>query len=449
MRRVVITGLGALSPHGLGAPAFWSALLEGKSSLAPLAHFDSSAFPARVAGAIPPFKTTDYVPKSYRKATKIMARDIELAVVAADFAVRDGKLATKEVLESSGEKVLAEGFSKPNAARVGCNIGAGLICADLNELTAAMAQARNPDGSFSLSRWGKSEDPGKTSGMDNLTPLWLLKYLPNMLACHVSILHDTEGPSNTITCGQASAGLALAEACRTIQRGNADLALVGGCESKIHPMGLMRWSLLQRLNTTSNDAPQAACRPLDQAAAGTVLAEGGAVLVIEALEHAQQRNATIYAEVVGFGSSANGGEVIDPDPSGEAPAVAMRKALQDAQIGPEAVQLVIPSGYGVRSWDKVDAAALRQAFGAALGSIAVAPARGGVGDCGAGAQALDLVAAAMALREQTLFPVVNCPNPIDGLAVPQVRKGANLTHAVVVTSALGGQNSAIVLKRYS
>ncbi len=291
MRRVVITGLGAISPHGLGAPAFWNALLEGKSSVASLTRFDPASFASRVAGAIPPFKTTEFVPKSYRKATKIMARDIELAVLAADFAVRDAKLATKGVLEASGDKLLAEGFTRPDPARVGCNIGAGLICADLDELTQAMVQAKNPDGSFSLAKWGRSEDPGKTSGMDNLTPLWLLKYLPNMLACHVSIIHDTQGPSNTITCGQASAGLALAEACRTIQRGAADLALVGGCESKLHPMGLLRWSLLGRLTTASNDNPSAACRPLDATAAGTVLAEGGAVLVIEELERARQRSA--------------------------------------------------------------------------------------------------------------------------------------------------------------
>src|SRR6185295_5910109 len=143
-------------------------------------------------------------------------------------------------------------------ARVGCNIGAGLISCDLDELTAAMAEVRNPDNSMNLARWGKSEDPAKPSGMDKLTPLWLLKYLQNMLSCHVSIIHDTQGPSNTITCGQSSAGLAMAEATRTIQRGQADMALVGGVESKVHPMALMRWSLIGRLNGTSNANPGAA-----------------------------------------------------------------------------------------------------------------------------------------------------------------------------------------------
>lgn len=446
MRRVVITGLGAVSPHGLGAPALWNALVEGKSSTTALTAFDPSAFSSRVAGAVPAFKTTDYVPKSYRKSTKIMARDIELAVVAADFAVKDAKLATRGLLESVGEGILSQGFTKVEPGRVGCNIGAGLICADLDELTQAMVPARNPDNTLDLARWGKSEDPGKTSGMENLTPLWLLKYLPNMLACHVSIIHDTEGPSNTITCGQSSAGLAMAEAARTIQRGAADVALVGGCESKLHPMGLMRWTLLNRLNPGANETPETACRPLDETAAGTVVAEGGAVLVIEELQHALARGATIYAEVVGLGSTSNACSTTGPEPDGEALAAAMRKALKDAGVEPGAVQLVVPPGYGIPDWDRADAAAILKTFSH---KPAVVPMRGGIGDAGAGTQALDLVGAAMALHQQVLPPATNCRKPLAGLNVPQAKTPASLTHAVVVCSALGGQNSAIVLKRYT
>jgi 3-oxoacyl-[acyl-carrier-protein] synthase II len=453
MRRVVITGLGAISPHGLGAPALWEALAAGKSSLATLTRFDPAAFPSQVAGVVPAFKTTDFVPKSYRKATKIMARDIELAVVAADFAVRDARLATKGILETTPQDKLPADrgpWTRPDPARVGCNIGAGLICADLNELTSAMIVARNPDNSLNLAGWGKSEDPAKTSGMDNLTPLWLLKYLPNMLACHVSIIHDTQGPSNTITCGQASAGLALAEAARTIQRGAADLALVGGCETKLHPMGLMRWCLLNRLNTTSNDNPAAACRPYDSAAAGAVFAEGGAVLVIEEYEHAKARGATIYAEVAGLGCSASASaNVVDPDPTGEAPAVAIKKALKEAAIAPDSVNLVIPPSYGIPAWDAADVRALQAALGQALARTAVLPARAGIGDCGAGAQALDLVAAALALHHQTLPPAVNCDHPIAGLAVSSARQAKNLDYAVILASALGGQNSAVVLGKCS
>jgi 3-oxoacyl-[acyl-carrier-protein] synthase II len=282
--------------------------------------------------------------------------------------------------------------------------------------------------------------------MESLTPLWLLKYLPNMLACHVSIIHDTQGPSNTITCGQASAGLALQEAARTILRGNADVALIGGCESKVHPMGLMRWSKLDRLTTRHNDDPQNACRPMDMEASGSVIAEGGAVLVIESLEHAQARGAKILAEVAGFGSTATGVGIRETEPTGAAMAAAMNKALRDARIDAQRIDMVVPPGFGMAATDKAEAAAIHAVFGQR--PVPVAPLRGGIGDCGAGVQALDLAGAALALRDQVIPPAVNCPHPIAGLNVPQGKLSGPVEAVMVLASALGGQNSAVVLKRF-
>jgi 3-oxoacyl-[acyl-carrier-protein] synthase II len=449
MRRVVITGLGTVSPHGIGTAPFWNALLDAKSAITPITAFEPDTFPCRVAGQMAPFKTTDYVPKSYRKATKIMARDIELAVVAADLAIKDAKLLTKGVAGSLTPEQ-TQGWYKPDPTRIGCNIGAGLICADLNELSQAMTHARGEHPHLSLAKWGRSDDPTKTSGMENLTPLWLLKYLPNMLACHVSIIHDTQGPSNTLTCGQASAGLALSEAVHTIERGQADIAVVGGCETKLHPMGLMRWCLLNRLNTTSNDTPATACKPYDTSAAGGVLGEGGAVFVIEEYEHAKARGATIYAEVAGFGASSNAGlSVVDADPTGEPAGVSIKKALKQARIAPTDIDLIIPPGYGIPSWDQADAAALRYAFGSALANTAVTAVRAGIGDCGAGAQAIDLVAAVLALHTQTLPPTANTTTPIDHLPLVLHQQSKTLTHALVLSTSLGGLNSSVILKRAS
>jgi 3-oxoacyl-[acyl-carrier-protein] synthase II len=447
MRRVVITGIGAVSPHGLNSSEFWTALTEMRSSIGALTAFDPASFPCRVAGQVPAFKTMDFVPKSYRKATKIMARDIELAVVAADGAVKDAHLATRGVLESMGGKKPDESWFEVKAQRMGCNIGAGLICADLNELASAMVPAKADDGSLSLQRWGHSDDPSKSSGMDLLTPLWLLKYLPNMLACHVSIIHDTQGPSNTITCQQASAGLALAEACRTIQRGHADLALVGGCESMVHPMGLMRWTLLNRVTSAGNNTPASACRPMDKAASGTVIAEGGSVLIIEELEHALARGGKIYAEVTGLGASSSARGVAGPEESGEAMAVAMQKSLKDAGIPPTDVELVIPSGYGIASHDRAEAAALKRTFNGHRPEVV--PIRGGIGDAGAGSQALDLAAAALALHHQTIPGAVNCTEVIADLNVPHQTHGCAIKHVLVTTGSMAGQNSAVVLSRYS
>src|SRR6185295_10120228 len=170
MRRVVVTGLGVISPIGIGAKTFWENLIAGKCGVQRIAAFDPSSFPSQIAGEVPSYKIGDYVPKSYRKATKVMARDIELAVVAADDAFKDAGLKSKAYTETPDF----------DPKRFGCNIGAGLISADINELAVAMVVALNEDQTkLDLKKWGRD-------GMNQLTPLWLLKYLPNMLACHVT-----------------------------------------------------------------------------------------------------------------------------------------------------------------------------------------------------------------------------------------------------------------------
>src|SRR4051812_10870941 len=288
MQRVVVTGIGVISPIGIGTKTFWGSLLSGKSGIAKVRAFDPGGFACQLSGEVPDYKISEFVPKSYRKATKVMARDIELAVVAADDAFKDAGLKSKAYTETPDF----------DPKRFGCNIGAGLISAELNELTAAMAAARadeNPN-KLDLHKWGRE-------GMQQLTPLWLLKYLPNMLACHVTIIHGLMGPSNTITCQEASSHLAIGEAFRTIQRGNAELAICGGAESRINPMGLMRQELLKRLNNESNDKPEQALRPFDVEARGAIYGEGGGLLVLEEFEHAKKRGARIYAELVGFAAS--------------------------------------------------------------------------------------------------------------------------------------------------
>src|SRR5213083_778432 len=261
MRRVVVTGVGVISPIGIGAKSFWENLLAGKVGVRRIAQFDPGGFPCQIAGEVPAYKIGDYVPKSYRKATKVMARDIELAVIAADDAFKDSGIQSKAYTESPAL----------DGKRFGCNIGAGLISAELNELTSAMHTAREGN-KLDLQKWGRE-------GMNQLTPLWLLKYLPNMLACHVTIIHALRGPSNTITCSDASSHLAIGEAFRTVQRGKAELAICGGAESKLNPMGLMRQTLLKRLTETMNDSPAEAVRPFDADASGSVVGEGGGLLI--------------------------------------------------------------------------------------------------------------------------------------------------------------------------
>src|SRR2546428_4279992 len=342
MRRVVVTGLGVISPIGIGAKTFWENLVAGKCGVQRITAFDPSSFPSQIAGEVPAYKIGDYVPKSYRKATKVMARDIELAVVAADDAFKDSGLKSRAYTETP----------EIRTARFGCIIGAGLINVDLNELTAALSTSRsqtNPN-KLDLKRWGE--------GMSNLTPLWLLKYLPNMLACHVTIIHELKGPSNTITCADASSHLAIGEAFRTIQRGSADLAICGGAETKVLPMSVMRQILLRRVTESHNDSPEQAVRPFDADADGTAVGEGGGLFILEEYERAKRRGAKMYAELVGFGASQDAFSVTKPDPKGVSYGKAIAKALADANLPPTAVDVMVPCGLGIPGHDHAELAGL-------------------------------------------------------------------------------------------
>lgn len=430
MRRVVITGIGVISPIGIGAKTFWDNLLAGKIGVRRLAQFDPAGLPCQIGGEVPAFKIGDYVPKSYRKAAKVMARDIELAVVAADDAFKDAGIQSKAYTESPSF----------DSRRFGCNIGAGLISADLNELTSAMHTAREGN-KLDLERWGRD-------GMTQLTPLWLLKYLPNMLACHVTIIHELKGPSNTITCADASSHLAIGEAFRTIQRGDAELAICGGAETKIVPMSLIRQILLRRVTDCCNDSPETAVRPFDQDATGTAVSEGGGLFILEEYEHAKKRGARIYSELVGFGASQDTYSVTTPDPSGHSYGKAISKALAEARVAPSDVNLLIPHGLGIPSHDRAELAGMQKAFGQATSAIPIAPIKGQLGNVAAGS-GIDAAASVLSLHHGRIPAAMNTRKVIDGIKLnvrPEVRD-ARIDIAVSSVYSLGGQNAALVFRK--
>jgi 3-oxoacyl-[acyl-carrier-protein] synthase II len=432
MRRVVVTGIGIISPLAIGNKAHWDALLAGKIGVRKIAAFDASGFPCQIAGEAPQYSIGNFVPRTYRKAAKVMARDIELAIVAADDAFKDAGLQSSAYTET------------PNfdGTRFGCNIGAGLINAQLSELTAAMSTARAADepNHLDLTRWGRD-------GMTQLTPLWLLKYLPNMLACHVTIIHQLKGPSNTITCADASSHLAIGEAFRTIQRGSADLAICGGAESKVNEMGLLRHGMLKRLTETHNDSPADAVRPFDTKASGTVLSEGGGLLILEELDRARSRGAKIYAELVGFAASQDTYKIAEPDPQGRSNARAITRALEDAKLSADDVDLIIPNGLGIPQHDRAELAALKTAFGPRLPQVPMAFTKAQTGSAAAGS-GIDAAAAVLALHAGTVPPSVNTIDPIDGVKLNASREARDAKISVSVSSvySLGGQNAALVFR---
>jgi 3-oxoacyl-[acyl-carrier-protein] synthase II len=308
-RRAVITGLGLITPLGFDPDTVWRALTQGRSGIRPIKAINASSLPSRMAGEIEAFDPREFLPKQDRTALKnlrVMARPIQMAVACAQRCLDDGRVDKARL-------------DKP---RFGVVFGAGLIATELGDLAdAARVSMPDPNGPVNHDLWGEQ-------GLAVIPPLWMLKYLPNMLACQVSILHDAQGHNNSITEGDVSATLALGEAYRILLRDRADFFLVGGAESKLNPLSMTRQCLFEQLSTR-NDAPEKACRPFDRRRDGLVLGEGAGVMVVEDLEHAQRRGARIYAEIVGFGAA------FDHRQDGGGVARAIRSALNEAGIGPD------------------------------------------------------------------------------------------------------------------
>ena len=430
--RVVITGLGAISPLGMTVEDLWAGLISGACGIDTIKAFDPAGFSCKLAGEAPDFKVQKYVPKSHRKAVKLMCRDIRLSVVAADEAIRDSGLVTGAI---DAENI------NINPARTAINIGAGVISCDMVELAPAVAKSIT-NGRFDIRKWG-------TDGLENLTPIWLLKYLPNMLACHIGIIHDIQGPSNTITCAEASGLLAIGEATGVIARGQADAALAGGCEAKVNPLLMLRQCLLKRVTSENNDNPETACRPFDADAKGCVFGEGAGMVVLEDIDSATKRGAKIYAEVVGVGSSNDINPVYEHlEPEGVGIQIAIETALADAGIEPADLDLVIPHGTGILADDLAEATAIGNALGPAAQDVAVWPTKSVLSNTGAASGALDVIAAVKTMDEGKIGAAKNCDNKAPGCELnitKQILKN-NIRYALCCSYTFGGQTAAVVLK---
>ena len=396
--RVVITGLGSISPVGNTSVEMWESLCAGKCGIDKITAFDPSGFSCKIAGEVDEFKVQKYLPKSERKAVKMMSRDIKLSVVAADEALRSSGLVTKGI---DAENINVE------PSRMAINFGAGLISCDLEELAPAVA-ASVSEGKFDVRKWGKE-------GVELVTPLWLLKYLPNMLACHVGIIHDIEGPSNTITCAEAAAQLAIGEASQIIARGDADVALAGGAEAKVNPLIMIRQCLLGRATSENNAEPESACRPYDADAKGAVFGEGAGVVVLENLEKATERGAKIYAEVAGIGQSNSINSAYEHlEADGKGVQIAIEKALADAEIVAADLDLIIPHGTGIAADDLAESRGIEAALGGAVSDVAVWPTKSMLSNTGAACGAIDVVAAVFAITEGKIPAAKNCDKKAEG-----------------------------------
>jgi 3-oxoacyl-[acyl-carrier-protein] synthase II len=421
-RRAVITGLGIVSPIGLDCSSFWNALREGRTGIRPIRSFDASSLPSRIGGEIEGFDARNYVEKKERKSLKVMSRSIQLAVAAAQLALDDSAIDKTQL----------------DPTRFGVEFGAGLIASELEELgVASQISANCQPGVVDLEKWG-------LQGLASMPPLWMLKYLPNMLACHVSILHNAQGPNNTITENDVGSLLAVGEAFRILRRDLADYFLVGGADSKINPLSMVRYTLFLPLSQR-NDRPESACRPFDRGRDGIVLGEGAAVLALEELEHARRRGARIYAEVVGFGCA------FDSRRDGSGLARAIRAALNEAGIGPEEIDHVNAQGFSSVDADIWEARGLRQVFGDCRTEVPVFAAKSYLGSLGAASSTAELTASLLALESGLLPPTLNYQEPdprcpirvVAGQPRPVTRQ-----HVVKVGFTEMGQCAALVVRKW-
>ena len=434
-RRIAITGTGLAGPAG-DPEGFASALRDGRSAVAEIARFDASGFPSHIAGEVPAdFDPTEGARKDQRryikKNRKVMGRDIQLAMGATCRAILDTGLETGE-----GDTPLPT----IDHARFGMIFGTSFIPTTLQDLAEPVRAARS-DGEVGLKDWGEA-------GIPQMFPLWLLKHLPNMHACHASVLWDAQGPSNSLTCSDAGSLVALDEAVRILRRGAADVMVVGGAESRVSPLLLVRYGLLGRLVTAEAD-PARASRPFDRDALGWVAAEAAAAAVLEPARAAEARGARILGEVLGtgVGTTTAGAGACDAD--GRAVADAVRRALADADVAPGDLAAVWAHGTGLAEQDRSEAAGLASALGKAAETVPVTAAKGVTGHIGAASGLADLAAALVLARDGLVPPILGCDEPDPAVHLNLVTdQAARLTGDLVLftTNAVGGQTAAAVVK---
>lgn len=420
--RVVISGIGVVSPIGIGIDAFWRNICTGKSGIDRLQTFPNSNLPSKLAAEVKDFNPDIHLYN--KKFVKVMSRDIQLGVSAASDAVKNAGI--------------KDGVVDPE--RFGVSFGAGHIPTTPDELVEAVKKCAEHDN-FEITRWGEGV-------MGQITPLWMLRQLPNMPACHISIEHNAQGPNNTITSQDSSALLALSEAMRWIKRGAVDCMVVGACTSNINPVDLSRKNLIDLLSR--DEDPTRACRPFDRDRDGTILGEGAAAFVVENYEHAVRRGAEIYAEVIGLGAGCDGHAATDSNSCTDTGLVrAIESAMRQANMTPRELGHINAHGKSTKIDDQVEARAYHRLFADEANKIPITALKSYFGHFDAGSGAVELAASILALRYNQTPATLNYETP-DPLCNLNVVHGENrplaTPTAMSVSRTAFGQSAAAILR---
>jgi 3-oxoacyl-[acyl-carrier-protein] synthase II len=428
MRRVVVTGLGVVAPNGIGREEFWSACLNGRSGVGPIRSFDATAHPVKIAAEVRDFDVLPYLPTGQRKSLKIMSRAMRFAVGAAGLGILDSGL----------------DLNREDPGRVGVVMGTGIVPVDLSELMPHLVQACDESGRLETRRLGQR-------GADAFGPLWILKYLPNMFAAHISMAINAQGPNNTIGTACAAGTQAVGEGFRLIARDDADIVLAGGADSRIDPLLILAYTALGALSTSERPAAEVS-RPFDGKRDGFVLGEGSGILVLEELEHAKKRGATVYAEVLGLGSSFDAYAATKPDPDARGAARAITSALKEARVDSHDVDYINAHGTSTRLNDEMETKAVKRVFGEGAKALPLSSIKSMVGHLIGAAGAVEAVAMALTLHSGVLPPTINQTqkDPVCDLDyVPNTARELPTRIAVSTSFGFGGQNAALVMRTFT
>jgi 3-oxoacyl-[acyl-carrier-protein] synthase II len=428
-RRVVITGMGVVCPLGLTTDEVWAGLAAGASAVQPIESFPSAGLPLHHAAEARCFsgEIDNFGPleserkKAIRKGLKVMCRESQMAVAAAQRALHDSAAREHHAPE-----------------RFGCVFGSDYMLTLPDDFTASVARCRGGDGSFEFDRWA-------SDGMPQLTPLWLLKYLPNMPGSHIAIYNDLRGPSNSLTVREASGHVAVGEATVTIQRGAADIMVAGATGTRVHPMKTVH--ALQTEQVAYGDgAPTRWSRPFDAHRSGMVLGEGAAVLILEELSHAERRGARIYGEVIGHAArcATESGGV---GRRRQALAHAIGHAVKMARVQADAVGHLHAHGASTRVGDRDEAAAWRDVLGETASRVPTVAAKSHFGNLGGGSGLAECITSLLALGRGELFPLLNYETPDPECPIRAARAG-DPAGDVFVSAAVTpqGQSGAVVIR---
>lgn len=409
-RRVAVTGVGLLTPLGLGTEETWEAVRSGKSGITRISAFDPSAYNCQIAGEVKDFDPTRYID---RKEIKKMGRFIQFAIAATEFA-----------LSASGLKI-----DKSSAERSGVYIGSGIGGFEVIEREHKILLERGPG---------------------RISPFFIPATIINLAAGYVSIRTGAKGPNSATATACTSSAHAVGDSFKIIQRGDADVMICGGAEAPITEMGIGGFAAMRALSQR-NDEPGRASRPWDRDRDGFVVGEGAGILILEELEFARKRGANILAEIVGYGMTADAFHMTAPSEDGDGAFRVMRLALKDAGLQPEQIGYINAHGTSTPLGDKLETLAIKRAFGEYARKLAVSSTKSMMGHLLGGAGGVEAGITILAMRDGVLPPTINyeCPDPECDLDyIPNEARPAQVDYALSNSFGFGGTNGCIIFKRY-